>query len=43
VLPGFWFDPTWFWQDPLPNPLAILRRISPEAWCRLVEEVEAEG
>jgi Uma2 family endonuclease len=43
VLPGFWLDPNWFWQDPLPNPLAILRRISPEAWRRLVEEVEAEG
>jgi Uma2 family endonuclease len=43
VLPGFWLDPDWFWQDPLPNPLAVLRRISPEAWRRLVEEVEAEG
>jgi Uma2 family endonuclease len=42
VLPGFWFDPEWFWQDPLPNPLAILRRISPEAWRRLVAEVETE-
>jgi Uma2 family endonuclease len=41
ALPGFWFRPEWFWQDPLPNPLAILRRISPEAWRRLVEEVEA--
>jgi Uma2 family endonuclease len=43
VIPGFWLDATWFWQDPLPNPLAVLRRISPEAWQRLVEEVEAEG
>jgi Uma2 family endonuclease len=43
VLPGFWLDPDWFWQDPLPNPLAILRRISPEGWARLVQEVEAEG
>jgi Uma2 family endonuclease len=43
VLPGFWFDPEWFRQDPLPNPLAVLRRISPEAWRRLVEAVEAES
>jgi Uma2 family endonuclease len=42
VLPGFWFDPSWFTEDPLPNPLVVLRRISPEAWRRLVEEVEAE-
>jgi Uma2 family endonuclease len=43
VLPGFWIDPTWFWQDPLPNPMVILRRISFEAWRHLVAEVEAEG
>jgi hypothetical protein len=43
VLPGFWLDPDGFWQDPLPNPLACLRRISPEAWTRLVEEVEREA
>jgi Uma2 family endonuclease len=43
VLPGFWLDPAWFRQDPLPNPLTLLRRISPEAWRRLVEEVEREG
>lgn len=42
ALPGFWLDPSWFRQDPLPNPLAILRRISPEAWRRLVDEVEAD-
>jgi len=43
VLPGFWLDPNWFWQDPLPNPLTVLRRISPEAWQRLVEEVERDS
>jgi Uma2 family endonuclease len=43
VLPGFWFDPAWFRQDPLPNPLALLRRIAPEVWRRLVEEVDAES
>jgi Uma2 family endonuclease len=43
ALPGFWLDPIWFRQDPLPNPLTLLRRISPDAWRRLVDEVEAEG
>ena len=31
VLPGFWLRPTWFWQDPLPDPLACLLEITPEA------------
>jgi Uma2 family endonuclease len=43
VLPGFWIDPTWFWQDPLPNPMTILRQISPDAWRRLVEQVEHDS
>jgi Uma2 family endonuclease len=43
TLPGFWLDPAWLWQDPLPNPGAILRRISPAAWRRFVDDVEAEG
>jgi Uma2 family endonuclease len=43
VLPGFWLDPTWFQQDPLPNPLVLLRRISPDAWQRIVSEVEADS
>ena len=42
VLPGFWLDPVWFGRDPLPSPTAVLRRISPEAWRRLVEEPELE-
>jgi Uma2 family endonuclease len=42
VSSGFWFHPDWFRQDPLPNPMTILRRISPEAWRRLVAEVEAD-
>jgi Uma2 family endonuclease len=32
VLPGFWFDPAWFEQDPLPNPLRLLKLIAPAAW-----------
>jgi Uma2 family endonuclease len=43
ALPGFWLDPAWLQQDPLPNPLALLRRISPEGWRRMVDEVEREG
>jgi Uma2 family endonuclease len=43
TLPGFWLDPDWLGQDPLPNPLTLLRRMSPDAWRRLVQEVEAEG
>lgn len=31
VLPGFWLDPTWLRQDPLPRPLAILNLIAPAA------------
>ena len=23
VLPGFWLDPNWLWQDPLPDPDAL--------------------
>jgi Uma2 family endonuclease len=36
VLPGFWLDPAWLWQDPLPNPLTLLARIAPDAIERLV-------
>jgi Uma2 family endonuclease len=43
VLPGFWLDPAWFRQDPLPPPWTLLRRISPAAWQRLVDEAEQEG
>ena len=28
VLPGFFLKPTWLWQEPLPNPLDILRELS---------------
>lgn len=43
VLPDFWFDPAWFGQEPLPHPMALLRRVSPEGWRRLVVEIEAAG
>jgi Uma2 family endonuclease len=31
VLPGFWLDPAWLWQEPLPDPLTLLKRIAPDA------------
>jgi Uma2 family endonuclease len=27
VLPGFWFRPEWFWQDPLPKMADIVKEI----------------
>jgi len=27
VIPGFWIDVAWLWQEPLPAPLACLRQI----------------
>jgi Uma2 family endonuclease len=27
AVPGFWFDVTWLWEDPLPNPLTCLEII----------------
>jgi Uma2 family endonuclease len=27
VLPGFWIEASWLWQDPLPSTLACLRQI----------------
>lgn len=31
VLPGFWLRPAWLRQDPLPDPLACLVEIAPDA------------
>ena len=31
VLPGFWLDPAWLWQEPLPDPLTALATIAPQA------------
>jgi Uma2 family endonuclease len=28
VLDGFYLDVTWLWQDPLPNPLEILKKLA---------------
>jgi len=29
VIPGFWLDPAWLLQDPLPDPLVILDQLLP--------------
>ena len=31
ALPGFWLDPAWLWQEPLPKPLTLLADIAPGA------------
>jgi Uma2 family endonuclease len=37
VLPGFWIDPAWLGQSPLPNPLKLLKLIAPAAIRRLAD------
>jgi Uma2 family endonuclease len=32
VLPGFWLDPSWFWQDPLPGVEDVLLEMVPDAY-----------
>ena len=32
VLPGFWIDPAWFRQDPLPRPDHLMLEIAPDAY-----------
>jgi len=31
VLLGFWLDPAWLTQEPLPKPLAMMQQIAPDA------------
>jgi Uma2 family endonuclease len=42
ALPGFWLDPDWLWQDPLPDPIGLLARIAPEAFRAAVDRTGAE-
>jgi Uma2 family endonuclease len=37
VIPGFWLDPRWFEQDPLPNADDILFEIAPDAYLARAE------
>ncbi|MGH2531026.1 MAG: Uma2 family endonuclease [Thermomicrobiales bacterium] len=41
VLAGFWLDPNWLWQDPLPNPDAILMEIAPDAYLDRIKAFHA--
>jgi Uma2 family endonuclease len=43
VLPGFWIEPDWLWRDPLPDPLALLKRIAPEALRAFVLAPDVES
>jgi Uma2 family endonuclease len=31
ALPGFWLRPAWLWRTPLPDPLAVMKLIAPDA------------
>ena len=42
VLPGFWFDPRWMWQEPLPDPVVLLARIAPQILRGALAATEAE-
>lgn len=41
VLPGFWFDPAWFWATPTPNPLLTLVAIAPDALAPVMAALAA--
>jgi Uma2 family endonuclease len=41
VLPGFWFHPSWFWQEPAPDPLLLLAEMAPAALQQALAAVEA--
>jgi Uma2 family endonuclease len=41
VLPGFWLKPSWLWQDPLPNPEALMLEIAPVAYRAYLQQLFA--
>jgi len=41
VLPGFWFDPAWFWATPTPDPLLTLVEIAPDALAPVIAALAA--
>lgn len=41
VLPGFWFDPAWFWATPTPDPLLILAEVAPDALAPVLAALAA--
>jgi Uma2 family endonuclease len=42
VLPGFWIDPRWLREDPLPNIARLLKMMAPDAYRRQVLALLAE-
>ncbi len=38
VLPGFWLQVEWLWEDPLPDAVATLLRIDREAYAAYLRE-----
>ena len=40
VLPGFWLDPSWLQQEPLPDPLALIMQIAPAALRARLDALE---
>lgn len=43
VLPGFWFDPAWLWQEPLPHALPLLAAIAPQALRAALQAPDANS
>src|SRR5262249_36748814 len=39
VLPGFWLKPDWLWQDPLPDPEALMLEIAPVAYRAYLQQL----
>jgi Uma2 family endonuclease len=40
VLPGFWFDPRWLWQEPLPDVDELLVRIAGMAYINRILAIQ---
>lgn len=40
VLPGFWLNPAWVWQTPLPDTLKLLLEMSEAAAARLRQRLD---
>ncbi len=40
VLPGFWLDPAWLWQEPMPDPDRLKAVIAPDVWRRGLAAIE---
>jgi len=38
--PNFWLDPAWLIQDTLPEPLAVIQQLAPEALRAALEADE---